>query len=73
MVHSKDVLDIRLKKENTYEIVNLKTGFKTDSFFTKNLTNLVNTIVQPTSMLHKNIFQCDCSDEVNNIRKEFYV
>lgn len=73
-VHKNDILDIRAKDNDwTLIISNMKTGasYKFDAKLT--LSSIVDLFADPSSRQHKLIFDCDSSDEVNQISKEFYV
>lgn len=71
--HKGQKLDIIASSDGkSYTVKNLTKNESGEIDYTANLTDTVNELSRPTSKLHKDVFKCDGSDEISQIRQEFY-
>ena len=73
-VHQGDVLDIcQTSDGKTYKIFNQTKSTQGTIDYTGNMVNTVDELARPTSRIHKEVFDCDCSYEADQITKDFYI
>ena len=71
--HKGDLIDIVQNTDGkSINLINRTKKEETAAEYNGNLAEVIFELARPTSKLHKEVFKCDGSNEVYDIKKEFY-